>query len=247
MKNNNLIKLLIQKKITNNVHKNIEENIVYPKVIYFCNKIISEKDIVSANNWKKLNPDYEIKLYDDEMIKKFLLEEYGELYENIFNYLKDGPIKADFWRICILYKNGGIYSDIDIMPLIPLSSFIEKNIDFVTCSSYWHFNFNPNFIISNKNNIILKKCIDWYINKYINNYNYNYWKLSIMNAFTENLHLENYKKRAGVYYLNNMKIQIIKECRGKRNNHQDAHNIYNKLRVFNNRQLNWNAKLHKFN
>ena len=124
MKNNNLIKLLIQKKITNNVHKNIEENIVYPKVIYFCNKILSEKDIVSANNWKKLNPDYEIKLYDDEMIKKFLLEEYGELYENIFNYLKDGPIKADFWRICILYKNGGIYSDIDIMPLIPLSSFI---------------------------------------------------------------------------------------------------------------------------
>ena len=44
------------------------------------------------------------KLYDDEMIKLFLLEEYGELYKNIFDYLVHGPIKADFWRICILYK-----------------------------------------------------------------------------------------------------------------------------------------------
>ena len=60
---------------------------MYPKVIYLCNKIINEKDIISSNNWKNLNPEYEIKLYDDEMIKLFLLEEYGELYKNIFDYL----------------------------------------------------------------------------------------------------------------------------------------------------------------
>ena len=53
---------------------------MYPKVIYFCNKIITENDILSSHNWNKLNPEYEIKLYDDEMIKSFLLEEYGELF-----------------------------------------------------------------------------------------------------------------------------------------------------------------------
>jgi mannosyltransferase OCH1-like enzyme len=109
---------------------------MYPKVIYFCNKTITKKDIESSNNWKKLNPEYEIKLYDDEMIRSFLLEEYGELHVNIFDYLQDGPIKADFWRICILYKNGGVYSDIDNLPLIPLSEFIETDINFVTCSSF---------------------------------------------------------------------------------------------------------------
>jgi mannosyltransferase OCH1-like enzyme len=217
---------------------------MYPKVIYFCNKIINEKDKKSSNNWKKLNPEYEIKLYDDKMIKLFLLKEYGELYIKIFDYLKDGPIKADFWRICILYKNGGIYSDIDNLPLVKLSDFIEKDIDFATCSSYWHYNYNPNFIISNKNNIILKNCINWYINKYNNKDKYDYWDWSIMNAFTKTLNLQNYEKKYGIYYLDNIKIQIIQECKGK--NTYDDHNIYNNKRVFNNRQPNWNNELHKF-
>ena len=121
---------------------------MYPKVIYLCNKTIGAKDILSSNNWKKLNPEYEIKLYDDEMIQLFLLEQYGYFYKNIFDYLKDGPIKSDFWRLCILYKKGGIYSDIDNVPLVKLSDFIENDVDFVTCSTYWRFNFNPNFIIS---------------------------------------------------------------------------------------------------
>jgi mannosyltransferase OCH1-like enzyme len=218
---------------------------MYPKVIYFCNKNITEKDLISSNNWKKLNPEYKIKLYDDEMIKSFLLKEFGELYVNIFDYLKDGPIKADFWRICILYNKGGIYSDIDNLPLVSLSNFIEEDIDFATCSSYWTYNFNPNFIISTKNNIILKKSIDWYINKYNNKDKYDYWDWSIMNCFTQVLNLENYTKEYGIYQLDDMKIQIIKECLGTV--HQDDHNIYNNIRVFNNRQPNWNHDLHKFN
>jgi mannosyltransferase OCH1-like enzyme len=218
---------------------------MHPKVIYFCNRIITEKDRESSNNWKKLNPEYEIKLYDDEMIRSFLLEEYGELHKDIFDYLQAGPIKADFWRICILYKKGGIYSDIDIMPLVKLSDFIEKNVDFVTCSSYWRFNYNPNFIVSDKDNIILKKCIDWYVNKYIKKNVYDYWDWSIMNSLTQNLHLENYRKNWGVYSFDNMKIQILKENHGR--NHYDAHVMYNNVRVFNNRQPAWNYYLHKFN
>lgn len=217
---------------------------MYPKVIYFCNKKISKYELITSNNWKKLNPEYEIKLYDDEMIKLFLLKEYGELYKNIFEFLKDGPIKADFWRICILYKKGGIYSDIDNVPLVKLSDFIETDIDFVTCSAYWRFNFNPNFIIANKDNIILKRCIEWYVIKYINRDKYDYWDWSIMNVFTQILHLENYNKEWGVYQLDNMKIQIIKECPGI--NHYDAHNIYNNKRVFNNRHPGWNCVSHNF-
>ena len=167
------------------------------------------------------------------MIKSFLLEEYDELYLNIFNYLHDGPIKADFWRICILYKYGGVYSDIDNLPLVSLSDFIKTDIDFVTCSSYWHYNFNPNFIISNKDNVILEKCIKWYINKYNNKDTYNYWNWSIMSTFTQIIQLENYNKEYGIYKYDDMKIQIIKECKGI--NHYDSHNIYNNLRVFNKR------------
>jgi len=235
-----LIILLIDKK------ENFDFNSSIPKVLYLCYKT---KDIPSyiIQNWKKIYPDFEVKLYDNNDCIQFLNKEYGQLYIDIFNYLKDGPIKADFWRICILYKYGGIYSDIDNEPLVPLDAFLEPNINFATCSSYFdsmNFNFNPNFIVSTKNNIILKNCIDWYINKYNKKDKYNYWEWSIMSAFTDTLHLDNYKKEYGIYYLDGMKIQIIKECPG--NNHYDAHNIYNNKRVFNNRYENWNSDTHSF-
>jgi hypothetical protein len=41
-----------------------------------------------------------------------------------------------------------------------------------------------------------------------------------------------------------MKIQIIEEQKGK--NHYDDYNIYNDIRVFNNRQDSWNFKTHSF-
>lgn len=45
---------------------------------------------------------------------------------NLYNQIKVGAIKADFWRVCILYKYGGVYSDIDIKPV---SSILNKNKD----------------------------------------------------------------------------------------------------------------------
>lgn len=203
----------------------------------------------SANKWKKLNPDYEIKLFDDQLCRKFIIENYGKYYGLIFDFLKDGPIKADFWRACVLYKNGGVYSDIDNVPLVPLKDFIQKDINFVTCSAYMeNMKFNPNFIISSKNHIILKKCIDWYVTKYERRDEYNYWKYSIMQAFTDVLELENYNNKFGIYSLKNdpnMKIQIIEERPGQ--NHYDAHNVYNNIRIFNNIQPGWNADTHSFN
>jgi hypothetical protein len=213
-------------------------------VIYFCNRNIGEKDIASANNWKVLNPDYEIKLYDDKMIRTFLLKEYGELYLTIFDFLRDGPIKADFWRLCVLYKYGGVYSDIDNMPLVKLSDFVE-DVDFVTCTSYGGANYNPNFIVAPKDSVILKNCIDVYVHKYIHKHPYAYWEWSIMNTLTYSMHLDNYKKQPGIYSCDKLKVQIILECPG--NYYYDAHNIYNNIRVFNNRQPGWNSDLHRFN
>ena len=36
-------------------------------------------------------------------------------------------MKADFWRYCVLYINGGIYADLDAKPLIPINEWDKIN------------------------------------------------------------------------------------------------------------------------
>lgn len=166
------------------VLKNILINIMISKTIYMTYKELDKLEIYSKK-WRELNPEYEIKLYDDEMCKKFLLEEYSQLHLDVFNYIKDGPIKCDFWRLCIINKYGGLYVDADINPLVSLKDYIEEDDYFVTCISYYcDLNniigqLNPHFILSDKNNEILEKCIDVYLQKYNDKIDYEYWGWSI--------------------------------------------------------------------
>lgn len=184
-----------------------------PKVIYMCHKTLNDIQIHSQN-WKKLNPEYEIKLYDDKMCKDFLLKEYSQLHLDIFNFLKDGPIKSDFWRVCVIYKYGGIYADADIQPIVPLCDYLEDSDDFVTCISInfkktklkWQF--NPHFLACHKNDEILKQCIDRYITQYNDKKPYSYWKWSVcvllvMKGVTQ--------KKSQILYIHGKKYKFLYE------------------------------------
>ena len=59
------------------------------------------------------NSDYEFRLYDDRMIDDYICNEFSPWEYNAFSRLTIGASKADFWRYCILYKQGGIYLDMD--------------------------------------------------------------------------------------------------------------------------------------
>ena len=217
-----------------------------PKIIYMCYK---DLDILKkySENWKRLNPDYEIKLYDDNMCKEFLKKEFSNLHYNVFNYIKDGPIKADFWRVCILYKYGGIYIDADIEPLVPINSFVEKNVDFVTCSSSrFYALLNPSFIMAASGNNILKKCIDVYIEKYNEKQVYSYIMWSIVNIMKNYnvLDIKNINKKCGIYNSDSYKIQILEE-KSFYDSYKD-HMVYNNIKIFNNRYKTYDQKNHKF-
>ena len=218
-----------------------------PKIIYMCDKNLTYIEKYSQN-WKLLNPDFEIKLYDNQMCEEFLRNEFSELHADIFNFLKDGPIKADFWRVCVLYKYGGYYVDADIEPLVPINTFIEKDVDFVTCSSSrFYALFNPNFIMCFPNSQILNNCINYYIKKFNNKDSYSYMNWSIVAVFRcgNVLNIKNIDKKFGIYDSNNYKIQILQE-KSFKDSYED-HMIYNNIRIFNNRYKTYNEKEHKFN
>ncbi len=58
------------------------------------------------------NPEFKHYLYDDVMCRDFIKEHFSKDVLYAFDKLKPGAYKADLFRYCILYINGGIYLDI---------------------------------------------------------------------------------------------------------------------------------------
>jgi mannosyltransferase OCH1-like enzyme len=196
-----------------------------PKNIYLCYKDLEVLKKYSKR-WSELNPEYNIFIYDNKMCYDFLYDNYGLLFCDIFEYIKDGPIKADFWRVCILYKNGGFYVDADIQPFISFKEFLLDDIDFFSCISAYNNEINPHVLGSKPNDFILKRIIEFYISFFNNKIQYSYWNWSITkfvnkifynkqifinengdDSIFKDLNIEN----DGVYTINNKKYQFLKE------------------------------------
>lgn len=63
---------------------------------------------------QQLNPDIQFELWDDNDVDQFIKSEFpGDVYRayRTINPLI-GAAKADFFRYCVIYKNGGIYLDL---------------------------------------------------------------------------------------------------------------------------------------
>jgi hypothetical protein len=105
-----------------------------PKIIYqsWKTKDIKGKMLDAVNTVKNLNPDYEYKFYDDEDCRKFLLDNFGKPYLIAFDNLIPGAFKCDLWRYAVLYMYGGVYMDIDMIPLVSFNEIIDDEDEFVS-------------------------------------------------------------------------------------------------------------------
>ena len=251
----NIPYLLNYKNYSNNVcnvdiikMKDFNNNNKIPKNIYVCYK---NKNIPASvkENYIKLNPGYNFNLYTNIDCIDFLKKEYGQLHVDIFNYIKDGPIKADFWRVCILFKYGGIYCDVDIEMLVPFNDFVLGDIHFLTCTDGADKALNPHIIITEPKFYILKNCIDHYISMYTNRntFKYEYWKWSIVHIMTHELYyIFNTHITTDGYYigLDGNNYQIIKEIHN--GNLKDTYCTYKNTIILNNRFKSYNPHTHNF-
>lgn len=133
-----------------------------PKILHMTYKVRKLNPIV-YNQWKKLNPDYIFTFSDDKDCYKFIEKNFNKEYANFFSNIVFGPNKADFWRLCKLYVEGGVYVDIDIFPYIKLDNFI-KNYTFCSCINNDNAIFQA-IIGTIKNNIIIEKAIKFFYEK----------------------------------------------------------------------------------
>lgn len=206
----------------------------FDKVIHITYKNIEQLEY-SKSQWLKLNPKYRVELYDNSRCVDFLNYHFGRKYGDIFNYIKDGPIKSDFFRICVLYICGGVYVDADIKPLVPLDEFIDDDLYFSICVSYNYkkenksFNYNPHFIISKKYNSHLYDSIKIYEKYYDEEKPYSYWGWSICTIFNMNIDFDISNNK---FFMNNKKYQVLIEKPIKDNIYYDFTNILNENKGF---------------
>ena len=83
--------------------------------------------------WKKLNPDWDIRILD----KKSALKYFPELAN--FNHLINISMRADMLRIKLLNKYGGVWADVSTLPMKPLTNNID-NIDNGTGVFFYRYN-----------------------------------------------------------------------------------------------------------
>lgn len=94
-------------------------------------KFLSPFFIELINRWKLFNPSYNYILHDTNDARNFIKKYFGYRFLNVFDKIKPGAYKADFWRYCILYINGGVYCDIDTYCIGSLDNLIDEDYDLI--------------------------------------------------------------------------------------------------------------------
>jgi mannosyltransferase OCH1-like enzyme len=110
---------------------------------------------------KQRNPEFLHFLYDDNDRSAFIKNNFSIDVYNAYHTLIPGAYKADLWRYCILYINGGIYLDIkfNTMPNFHLISLIYKEYFVRDILESGGGIYNA-FLICMPKNQKLKNCID---------------------------------------------------------------------------------------
>ena len=111
------------------------------------------------------NIGFQLKYYDDKKCRKFIMENFPHDVVDAFDSLKPGAYKADLFRYCILYKNGGVWSDLTDDYLVPLDEIIDfKNdelflVDDRPVGKYNMAGIQISFMAAKPNNKLFHKCI----------------------------------------------------------------------------------------
>jgi hypothetical protein len=88
----------------------------------------------NVDRMRKVNPEFNLYIYDDDDCRKFIKNNFPDDILIAYDTLIPGAYKADLWRLCVLYINGGIYVDIKLNCI--------NNFKFIALTEREHFVFD---------------------------------------------------------------------------------------------------------
>ena len=220
-KSNKVYKNNMDLRVLNYDARNVPKNIVFTYI---------SKDKVPGGlleKWKEINPSYNIIFYNDEDCEDYLEKNFSIDHKHNFTKIKNGPIKADYFRAHRMIE-GGCYIDIDVVPFS--LDEIEKYNKFIVPYSRNVNQLNPMIIYTEPNNNFILQTIKVYEELTKNWNKYSYWNWSIVQIMSS------------LNKINYLKIPKILEEKGKRNR-RTIHSNNKKLLTYNHID---NYKNHKF-
>tara|TARA_B100000886_G_scaffold270420_1_gene194400 strand:- start:881 stop:1735 length:855 start_codon:yes stop_codon:yes gene_type:complete len=136
--------------------------------IWLGDKKLPKNSIPWMKSWKKYNPDWEYKLWNEKNIKELNIKNF-DVYSKKIN----PGYRSDILRYIILKKFGGLYADTDFECLKPIPSDILK-YKFIAGTMFGDNPYIGNSILLSKPNFILLDNILTHIKstKYKNDINH---------------------------------------------------------------------------
>ncbi|KAL7575452.1 hypothetical protein ACA910_007351 [Epithemia clementina (nom. ined.)] len=82
------------------------------------------------NSWKASGWDY--RFYTDDTARAYIQQHFPLMFVEAYDALLPAAFKADFFRLLVLLKDGGIYADVDVqLDITNLDHFVTSNLSFV--------------------------------------------------------------------------------------------------------------------
>jgi len=78
--------------------------------------------------FRRLNPDFSFSFFDDQRMASYMESNYaGHPILKVFKDVRMPAEKADIWRYCLLFREGGMYCDIKSAIAVPLRDLIQDD------------------------------------------------------------------------------------------------------------------------
>jgi hypothetical protein len=104
-----------------------------PKTIWqtYKTQYPDSQSVDSIRTWLKLNPDHVWYYFDDARCERFVRDHFDTEFYQMYMSLPLGVMKADVWRVAVVYVYGGIYADLDTQCLVPAAQWIHDTDELI--------------------------------------------------------------------------------------------------------------------
>lgn len=97
-----------------------------PKILHFTWKSDNLPRVMRRyfDGWKRLHPAWEVRLWTDDSMRRFVAASCPELLATYDGYPRMIQ-RADAFRCLVLHRLGGVYADLDVEPLRPIDGLFD--------------------------------------------------------------------------------------------------------------------------